>query len=283
MNRKLASETMLKVRNLPLEQRMELYNRAMKLKKERGWGYWKIAKELEISPPTVGHWLYSGTRPDCAYNLPDLTPSPELCYIIGTYWGDGSTSKNLSAYSIQLNAKDRDFVEEFVACLGKIFNRDKPSIYTTAKNAYAVNFRSKKLYEFLSRPLEEHKPTIEKFPAQFLRGFFDSEGGVCSYVDSNGYWHQCIYADNTNLTLLNYVRDLLERHFSIATPQITIGHRKGDTNLGLGYEIRATKDCYRLRFGKREDTEKFYREIGFSIKRKMERLADISYKLQKMS
>jgi len=40
------------------EKYLELYKRAMELRKKTGWGRLKIARELGISENTVGNWLY---------------------------------------------------------------------------------------------------------------------------------------------------------------------------------------------------------------------------------
>lgn len=47
------------------------------------------------------------------YNHPDLSPSPELSYLIGVYVGDGSISKSGCDYTIALSAKDVEFVAKF--------------------------------------------------------------------------------------------------------------------------------------------------------------------------
>lgn len=46
-----------------LEEKHRLYDRAIKLRKERGWGSWKIAKKLGIKKRLVGSWIYEGKKP----------------------------------------------------------------------------------------------------------------------------------------------------------------------------------------------------------------------------
>lgn len=44
-------------------ERMRLYNEAMKIREQKGWGYLKIARELGVPEGTVNGWLYQGEKP----------------------------------------------------------------------------------------------------------------------------------------------------------------------------------------------------------------------------
>ena len=48
---------------IPLKERQRLYEEAMRLRAEYGWGAKRIAKELGLSVATVSGWLYRGQKP----------------------------------------------------------------------------------------------------------------------------------------------------------------------------------------------------------------------------
>jgi intein-encoded DNA endonuclease-like protein len=50
-------------RKLPLEERLRLYEQAIRLRNEKGWGRRRIGKALGISTYTVDAWLNKGIRP----------------------------------------------------------------------------------------------------------------------------------------------------------------------------------------------------------------------------
>lgn len=258
---------------LPLEERMALCNMAINLHREKGWGNTRVAKELGISEDTVSGWLYRKRKPNSWYKTPNLVPSKSLSYLIGVYWGDGSASKSKNRgrkggwyYDIALNVKDRDFVEEFRKHLAEILPRESDypiGSPPSAKGKYVIKTRSKLLYEFLKRSFDVHESVIEVFPSEFLRGFFDSEGNVAPHFFQNKAGSVDAY--NTNHGLLEYVRGLLSRHFSICSV-IRIKRRS----------VGKWSDVYRLSIERHNDILKFNDKIGFSIVRKQKKLVEIA-------
>jgi len=53
----------MKLKGLPVEERLKFYNEAMKIRREKGWGWRQIAERLSISPATVSSWLYQSKKP----------------------------------------------------------------------------------------------------------------------------------------------------------------------------------------------------------------------------
>jgi hypothetical protein len=259
-------------RDLSIEDRLVFYNRTIQLKRERGWGKHRIARELNLKKTTVSNWL-RGHKPETRWVFPNLNPSKELSYILGVFYGDGSIYRangtgmyrNSYAYRIQLGAIDKDFLREFNRCLSWVLHRknEYPTHGPYKDGTCRLMATNRKLFEFLSKPLEEHKPIIEEFPSQFLRGFFDSEGSVYEYLGNNG-WYQTIRVCNTNMPLLQFVRYLLVKYFSISS-RLSTEHRKE----------KGWKDLYRVGIHRQESVVKFYEEIGFTIERKQKRLAEI--------
>mgnify|MGYP003928885709 CR=1 FL=1 len=101
--------------------------------------------------------------------------------------------------------------------------------------------------------------------AAFLRGFVDSEG--C--INKSGYI--CII--NTNVELLNYVKELLKRHNIESTGPKLTSTRRGTIihNPRTGKRYVTKKDCYHIYIRASSNTN-FYKHVGFTVRRKQIRL-----------
>lgn len=135
-----------------------------------------------------------------------------------------------------------------------------------------VKVGSKQLYEFLAR--KEHVSLIEGFPADFIKGFADSEGSVSVRRRTKHFVEACIAICNSSQNLLNFVANLLKRHFGI-TSHIILHTKKGVRKVIHGEETHATKNTYSLNIYAKNHTVTFYRNIGFSINRKMNKLRQV--------
>jgi intein-encoded DNA endonuclease-like protein len=265
----------------PRELRIKAYNYVRKLGK-RGLSYIKIRDEIYreygiwVDRSTISRWLRGVSSP---YNgryipLPELLkPSEDLGYVIGVCLGDGYANEEGDDCVIGLGAKDKEFVEEFGRCLGNVLRREpiRPWKDNTRRICIA-EAQSKTLYELLRKPIDfkrikkyvEHDP---KCTASFLRGPFDSEG----YVNKNGY----IYLYNTNYEVLVYAQKLLWKYFGIESTGPWPHKPKGTTmhDPRTGKQYKHNEDCFYI-YIRAESLPKFYRHIGFSIKRKQKRLED---------
>lgn len=254
---------------LSLTARMKLYKDALELRRKKGWGNQRIGHELGISKNTVGNWLYLGDKPNTTYNYPVLYPSPELSYVIGVCYGDGSaySAKNrwgkykiIKEYRIRLSAIDRDFVDEFNRCVSKVLGRSRyPVYFDKRKGAYTITAYSRLLHDFLKEHLRKEKETIERYPADFVRGFFDSEGTI----SVRGKTIHEIKAYNTNKEVLTCIKNSLQTHFSINA--ILRRAQPGKTS-------RCKKPYFELAISGQESMKKYCDFIGFTIARKMEKL-----------
>jgi intein-encoded DNA endonuclease-like protein len=197
-----------------------------------------------------------------------LEPSEDLGYVIGVRLGDGYTYEKSRSYVIGLKAKDKEFVEEFGRRLGNILGRRPIRPWKDTKT-YTVKAASKTLYELLRKPVDlkrirKYVEHCKKCTAAFLRGLFDSEG--C--VSKNGY----IYLHNTNYELLVYAQRLLRR-FGIESTGPWPSTKKGTTKYIRGKRYKTNEDCYYI-YIRAESLPKFYRFIGFTIRRKQKRLEE---------
>jgi len=197
----------------------------------------------------------------------ELKPSPHLSYVIGAIFGDGTVrlrkrNKNSGGshpqYRIVLSVKDKDFIDEFNRRITKVVGRKQLYSIQFHGGRYHLVCSSKILFEPLNGyNLERVKPFVDKYPREFIRGFADAEGSV-HYVPQQHA--RSIRITNSNKELLEYIQNLLAKHFSIKSK--IYGPYKGRNALDL------------IIFGL-ENIKRFYEQIGFSIGRKNDILRQI--------
>jgi len=262
----------------PLELRMKLYDEVHRLRK-LGLSYSQIIKMVQekysekLSRSHISYWLRVLHNPHGreSITLDNIKPSKELAFIIGDVAGDGYTRirKKRYYYIIGLKCKDVEHAMEFARCL-EVVTGSRPWIGKDRRNGlYIVEGHSKTLYELLKKPLDIERLryyieySVETITA-FLRAFFDSEG--C--VSKNGY----ILVFNTDLRTLNYVKELLLR-LDIEVTGPYLGTKKGTSiyDKKIGKTYYAKKDVYYL-YIRANSRRRFAELIGFTIRRKMERL-----------
>jgi intein-encoded DNA endonuclease-like protein len=270
----------------PRELRIKIYNDVLKLRKRR-LSITKIREKIHrkygvwIDKSTISKWLRGVSSPYNGRRIPSLEllkPSEDLANVIGVCLGDGYTRKRVGRNShnfdffIRLKAKDKEFVEDFGRRLANVLGRD-PIRPRKDAGKYIVEAASKTLYELLRKPvdLKRTRKYVEHCPdctAKFLRGLFDSEG--C--VSKDGRY---IYLYNTNYELLVYAQKLLLRRFGIESTGPWPHKQKGTTmhDPKTGKQYKANEDCYYI-YIRAESLPKFYRHIGFSIRRKQKRLEE---------
>jgi len=267
----------------PRELRIKVLRRVIELR-QQGRSYNEIRAAIKeefgivLSKSQISYWTRGIHSPYNGRRIPSLEmlePSEDLAYVIGVLCGDGSAweksrmHKGYRRVVIYLEAKDREFVEEFAIRIGRVLNRPPPRVKVKSTGYYYVEVESRTLYELMKRPIDIEKirrfvEHCERCMAMFLRGFFDSEG----YVDKKGQ----IILTNTNYDLLLYVQELLKR-FGIETrgPRPTKKQGTPFYNPLRGKVYKHKKDVYNIYVLKHNGYE-FYRYIGFTIRRKQERL-----------
>jgi intein-encoded DNA endonuclease-like protein len=165
--------------------------------------------------------------------------------------------------------KDREFAAEFGQCLAKVLERKTINPrYRKSLSRYVVEVHSQTLYELLKKPvdldkLKKYIEYCEECIAAFLRGFVDSEG----YVDKKGY----IYIYNTDYELLTYVKDLLQRLGIESTGPKPTRDRQGTIASFRNGSYKRRKDKYYV-YIRAGSNINFYKNIGFTIRRKLRRL-----------
>jgi intein-encoded DNA endonuclease-like protein len=278
--KKMEVNTKTKRRKIPpREIRIKAFHDAHELRKH-GLSYSEIRNELYrrhgvwIGSTTISKWIRGVSSPYNGRHVPSLKllkPSEDLGYVIGVVLGDGYAIEKSHGHIIGLGAKDKEFVEDFGRRLGNVLGREPIRPWKSAR-VYVAEAKSKTLFDLLRKPVDLRRIRVyvehcKKCVAAFLRGLFDSEG----HVNNKGY----IYLFNTDFEMLVYIQWLLWRYFGIEStgpwPRRPKGTTMHDPRTGKHY--KTNEDYYYLYIGV-EDLPKFYRYVGFTIRRKQKRLED---------
>lgn len=200
-----------------------------------------------------------------------LPISESLSYLIGAIKGDGCTFKHKqmvdgrlhTSYVISVSMVDFEFAKEVQECF-KILLERTPKIYQRNQSKsstfpfskiLSIRICDKSLHHVLSKSIEELKPYIEAYPAEFLRGFFDAEGSAWKVRNGEPVVKYC----NTNLALIECVRELLIRL------RIKPAPRTFDSKGNLG---KAQKTCYNIHIYRKDSVKRFMEIVGSCIPRK---------------
>lgn len=228
-----------------------------------------MEKGVKISKATVLRWCKEKHEPFNKIKLLDLSPSPALSYILGAYFGDVTIGIGQKyKYRIRLKVVDREFTEAFAKALKEI--GANPRIYEESdgrRNRFVTEATSKGLYQFLNKPDEELFEVAKEYPIEFLRGFFDSEGSFnFSTTQGRGF----LSASNYNKKVLEFSQKSLE-NLGISS-KIVLTKRKGTKVKIWGKEYQYSSDLYEIRIYRKDSLSRFYKMIGFTIRRKQQLL-----------
>lgn len=187
-------------------------------------------------------------------NVPNLTPSPDLAYVVGAILGDGWITRgkgNKKFWLCQAESKAK-FAEEFAEAVRRIGL--KPYLIKVAKRGKEkedqiwVGGCSMKFVEWLSKltsQVLERMFTEREQILAFLRGFYESEG----YVDNRGIVLIC----NTNKELM----DLIHRWI------VWLGFHP---TMRM-YEEGRKRPIYLITLNRKNEARRFLSEIAPCIKR----------------
>lgn len=192
----------------------------------------------------------------------------DLAYILGVVAGDGYCRKRRSSKrtsgEIILKVKNLDFAKEFKKRL-KEWSEIQPKFWEKNGNFYTTLYSIDAVNVIQGIKLKEVITSSKKVKANFLRGLYDSEGGVTGKnLDKRKFACRWIHFSNNNKETISLVSKLL-KDFNIAH-KIKSRIHSGFGSKKLQYEIQI--------FGL-ENFEKFYKNIGFSIKYKKDKLLEV--------
>lgn len=267
--------TKLKTRTL------EEYALVMTLRNKTKKGQITLSKLTGISKHTIHDWIYLGVKPKRLRKtkfLPEGAKrlTPELAYVLGVLKGDGCLCKNKRHslrgecfdYVLTLGVTDEDFAEYYKEQLEKwsrfiAYAHIRPPRGKGTKPVFTIRLRSKDIYEFLNGfDINKLKLSSSTIKAMFLRGLYDSEGHVSKFRENkNGLIHIGM-ADFKTVVLAKELLSLLNIHSG----------KLLERTLNTGTRF------YYFHIGSLEGLRKFRDNVGFSIRRKQERLNDLIYR-----
>ncbi len=282
---KLSSISEIDFRKIPLKIRLLIYDYATELHLS-GLNTIQIKKSIfknfgvSVRTNTIYRWTSGRNKPFGLIRIFREEPSKELSYIIGVYLGDGNIKSKIINYQyiFSVKVKDKDFANAVSISLAKLLQKNKP--YALLKfndktrgnrQRYEVQVGNRMLHEFLSSPLEKLLIFASKFPAEFLRGLFDSDGFTS--ISAKKDFTVGVGLVGTDIVLLEFVQFILNRTFKIKSG-ISKSVHKGSSVIIWGKKYVANKDVFSLNIDKFSDVKKFISDIGFSIKRKQEKMLD---------
>lgn len=226
---------------------------------------------VRLNKSHISYWVRGKHEPLGGVNRFDGKSSPELAGLIGIMLSDGSRYPHGSSKAFWLGVKDREYAHEFARCIAKILGRKKPYKlrWSRSKQRWVLEVRSILLFNHLDKPWQELKPHIEanrNCVARFLTMFFDGEGSISG---------RALTVYNTDYELLLYIQRLLRQYFGIETTGPHKGQKAGyrfrDPKNGKIYDTR--KQCYYL-YIRTHSLPRFYKYVGFMIRRKQRRLIE---------
>lgn len=227
---------------------------------------------LSLSPGTVRHWMV-GDRKVQRRNVFKADPSPELSYIIGANIGDGCTlTKN---WIVKLEVTDHDFAERFNDSMAKFFNRTSSNrilvrLMEGRLPLFVVKYSNMQLVKLLRLPMNKLLKTAFVHPRQFLQGFFDAEGHVDISVTQN--FKVRVGVENSDKYLLAKVRKSL-RDLNMSS-RLERKREAGSVKVIRNSSFVMKRTSFSVVISRLEGVRRFSEEIGFSIHRKVQKLAD---------
>jgi intein-encoded DNA endonuclease-like protein len=196
----------------------------------------------------------------------DLSLSQELSYALGVIFGDGCVSKEEHSYSITLRVIDEDFTEAFRKSMSTVLKRNAKTIYDKRREHYKLRFHSIAFGEwFKSTPEKQLLEIATKYPLDFLRGLFDSEG--CAYIDKSHPKHPRIVLVNADEELIKTTHELLQELNIFSTVTIRPVGIKSFYQKENRW-ITQKRPIYNLKIDQIESVALFFYKVGFSVKRK---------------
>lgn len=148
-------------------------------------------------------------------NIPNLSPSKELCYILGVLYGDGyvtiehrNKSKGSDNYKIGLAQCSKEFSTSFAKALQKIGLKPKQFIKKPAPPGKKMQFVTYvqsviffKWFKHLKfKGVESFIGDKKNFILEFIRGYYESDGRITYYQPK--YLRIDFYSHSKNIILL---------------------------------------------------------------------------------
>ena len=204
-------------------------------------------------------------------------------YLLGVMCGDGCVFLgkahkqrwDYNLYNVNLSVKDKDFIDKFIQSIKCVYGvtpslyyRDRNKLNKKWSNIWIAKLTRKEIYEDLSSyefgtknwevPKEILKSNNEKIIGTFLRGFYDSEGSVLTGIRS------------FTITICSI------NHQGLSTIKKLLSRIKIKTSI-ISEDKRYHNSTFYFSITKKENIEIFLNKVGFSIKRKQNKIKQYLY------
>ncbi|MCD6418269.1 hypothetical protein J7M00_05750 [bacterium] len=196
---------------------------------------------------------------------PNLKPSPTLSYILGVLLGDGCCYANPKRreYRVQLISKDEKFAKSFYKALTEIGLNPHIRYVTTGINRntyFLVRAQSKVLVGWFKQLTQNDIYELaSKYPIDFIRGFYESEGSLIKRTWGGGYDLEIC---NTEKWIVDMVVELLQKLGFNPRIKKCIPSSKS---------ILQKKPTYYIRLRRQDEIAKFMRIVSPCIKNNIDK------------
>jgi len=172
----------------------------------------------------------------------------------------GIHQKSNGRYLIKLKVVNKEFAETFSKALlslgvNSTFGFEKD---TSHVNRWYVETSNKELFMFLSRSIDKLIEPAKYYPAEFLRGFFESEG--YPIIEAKIRFRVMIGAANSSLKIINAVRNMLAQ-LGISSI-LRKSHLIGQEVIIRGIKYRSNVDMHTLTVSRKADVKQFAKLVG---------------------
>ncbi|MBT3836496.1 hypothetical protein HOD05_00710 [Candidatus Woesearchaeota archaeon] len=202
------------------------------------------------------------------------TSSPTFAYILGTVYGDGHVrvrkSKNRTSGEIILKVNDEDFAKNFKNHLEEWSSREA-KLFFYGKRYISCLYSKEHTQKIINFEPTEILSKDKNFKHAFLRGLFDSDGGIIGRdLNNRTKAKRWLHFSNSDAIIIYLVKRILNE-FNIKYSFRSRIHS------GFGSE----KIQYEIKIYNFNGIKYYFNNIGFSIGRKQRVLNKVinSYRL----
>lgn len=203
--------------------------------------------------------------------------SIELAELLGIITGDGHVEKiirgnKVRCYSITIagdSRNDKDYLSNYVSILfSKLLNEKGNLFYSKNRNSMYIRIHGKKIVEFIEKKgilngnKKHNNQSIpfwilknDDYLKAFIRGLIDTDGCIYYISKTN---------KNLRISFTSYIPSLMR---DVRNSLLKLGFHPSEVIRGKDISI-----------SRKEDTQKFIKEIGFSNNKHLKRLYNFTHK-----
>jgi len=235
--------------------------------------------KVDVSEILDGLELKGQLRYGIYFKLPTKL-SPKLAYFVGLIAGDGSLSERKRENSMVVRFSNNDLKGEYVRLVRDLFGKEVEVSPPSKERAQDFRFGNRAVFELL-RGLGIQKPKELFIPreilcsrelaAAYLRGLFDTDGSVYDRRNHGDGKRGGIEITTIYRKFAEQIQNIL---FRLGIPAYLTERRPRTAVMRDGHLIESKKQ-YRILITQNAAIDRFAKVIGFSVRRKGEKLKEI--------